>query len=170
MKRVLFLGLLLAFSCTKSRQVGSGGCSTAGEVDCRPPMAVPSLDGSQLTDETLGGKIVLVNFWATWCKPCARELPDLEAVYKRHAEQGLVIVGLVSGDQAADDEVFNFAAARGVTYPLARSTPDLEQRFGMGSVLPMSLLYDRSGKLAQRWNGSITDEILEKKVQELLAR
>ena len=170
MKRTLLVVALGFLACTRGRTGSGSGCSTAGEVDCRPPISATALDGSALNEDRLGGKVVLINFWATWCKPCALEMPDLEAVFRRHADQGFVVVGLITGDRGDDLDIYNFAAARGVTYPLARSNSELEQKHGMGGVLPMSVLYDRTGKLQARWNGQITEEQLEAKVLQILAR
>ncbi len=171
MTRVVCLIVLAALSsCTRARSPRSAGGCSVGAADCRPPLRVKSLEGSPaVTEESLAGKIVLLNFWATWCAPCAQELPDLDAVYRRHAEHGFVTVGLVSSDRSSDDDIYNFASARGVTFPLARSTPELESHWGLGSILPVSLLFDRGGNLRMRWNGSVTEAQLEAKVQEILA-
>jgi thiol-disulfide isomerase/thioredoxin len=164
MRALCLLGLVAVAGCTRA----SADCSASVTGDCRPAISLPALDGKPFAEDKLAGKVVLVNFWATWCGPCAAELPSLEAVYARHKDRGFVIVGAVSADRADDIDVSNFAAARGVTYPLVRSTDDLEHKMGLGQVLPKTFLYDRKGKLRQTFNGAITEAKLEEKVKELL--
>jgi thiol-disulfide isomerase/thioredoxin len=157
--------IALAFaSCAKAQ----ADCARATDHDCRPAIGAHALDGKPLADESLAGKVVLVNFWATWCGPCAAELPALEAVYERHKDRGFVIIGAVSAEPADDVDVSNFAAARGVTYPLVRATPQLEKEIGLGMALPKTFLYDRKGKLRHTFNGAVSEKQLEAKVKELL--
>ena len=156
---------LWAVSCAKA----SADCpSTETSSQCRPEIVAIGLDGKPLAEADLAGKVVLVNFWATWCGPCAAELPALEAVYERHRGDGFVIVGAVSADPSDDLDVSNFAAARGVTYPLVRATPHLERKMELGQALPKTYLYDRKGKLHKVWNGAISEKTLAAKVKELL--
>src|SRR5262249_46756577 len=117
MKWLLFalVPLVLGAGCTRERQAR---VDCKNPLDCRPPFSVMALDGSRLGDDTLAGKAVLVNFWATWCEPCKRELPAFEAVYSRHKGQGLEILGVVTSDNANDDAVANFASQRNISYPL----------------------------------------------------
>jgi thiol-disulfide isomerase/thioredoxin len=165
----LFLLLLVvaAAACTRVPPPAHADC--AGVEDCRPALKLQTLDGAPLGDEALQGKVVLVNFWATWCAPCARELPALQSVYSRHQGQGFEILGVVTGDEATDVEVKGFAARRHVAYPLVRSEADLERRFQMGDALPTSMLYDRRGKLVRRWQGDISETRLEELVTKTLA-
>jgi thiol-disulfide isomerase/thioredoxin len=165
-KYLLLLGLALA-GCTHERQARA---DCAGAVDCRPPLATTALDGSPLGDEAVTGKVVLVNFWATWCPPCAHELPALQTVYARHKADGFTVLGVVTGDRASDDVVRAFAAARQVGYPLLRGSPDLERRFGLGDALPTSYLYDRRGHLVRRWQGDTAETDLEALVEQALAQ
>jgi peroxiredoxin len=102
------------------------------------------LQGQGWTLKDLAGKVVLVNFWATWCPPCQKEIPDLETLYGRFKDQGLLI--LATSDEDAS-KVKPFMAKRKVTYPVpldpGRKVNDLFQIDG----IPKSFVYDRSGKL-----------------------
>ncbi len=164
--RAVFVVLLIA-ACTSVTPAARADCT--GVEDCRPSLKLQTLDGAPLGDEALRGKVVLVNFWATWCAPCARELPALQSVYSRHQGQGFEIVGVVTGDEATDVEVKGFAGRRHVGYPLVRGDADLERRLNMGDALPMSILYDRRGKLVRRWVGDISEAHLEELVTKTLA-
>jgi len=161
------LVLLVLSGCTHEP---SAHADCTGVSDCRPPLTLKTLAGPPLGEDLLGGKVVLVNFWATWCAPCARELPALQAVYGRHKDDGFTIVGIVSGDRATDDAVVAFASGRQVDYPLVRGGPDLERRFEAGDALPTSLLYDRHGHLVKRWLGAIDEAALEDLVKQSLVQ
>jgi peroxiredoxin len=102
------------------------------------------LRGKSWTLSELRGKVVVVNFWATWCPPCRKEMPDLEALYNRFKGEGFVVLA-VSDEDAA--KVRPFIAERQVTYPIlldpGRKVNDLFQVEG----IPKTFVYDRDGKL-----------------------
>ena len=102
------------------------------------------LEGRKWTLKSLRGKVVLVNFWATWCPPCRKEIPDLEALYESFKGQGLVILG-ISDETAA--KVQPFVHKEKITYPVlldpGRKVNDIYSVEG----IPMSFIYNRSGKL-----------------------
>jgi peroxiredoxin len=102
------------------------------------------LQGKTWELKNLRGKVVLVNFWATWCPPCRKEMPDLEVLYQRFSGQGLVILAISDEDQA---KVVPFISNHKISYPVlldpGRKVNELFQVDG----LPKSLVYDREGKL-----------------------
>ena len=102
------------------------------------------LQGNNWTLRDLRGKVVLVNFWATWCSPCRKEMPDLEALFNEFKDQGLVVLA-ISDEEAA--KVAPFIAAHKVTYPIlldpGRTVNDLYQVNG----IPKTFVYDRQGRL-----------------------
>jgi len=103
------------------------------------------LQGKTWTLSELRGKVVLVNFWATWCPPCRREMPDLEALYKRFKDRGLVILAI------SDEElgkVQPFIAERGITYPVMLDSGRKVNELFQVEGIPKSFVYDRVGKLA----------------------
>ncbi|HTA22380.1 MAG TPA: TlpA disulfide reductase family protein [Terriglobales bacterium] len=117
------------------------------------------LQGKTWELKNLRGKVVLVNFWATWCPPCRKEMPDLEALYQRFSGQGLVILAISDEEQG---KVAPFIADYKISYPVlldpGRKVNDLFQVDG----LPKSLVYDREGKLvAQSMDMRTRSQFLE---------
>jgi peroxiredoxin len=103
------------------------------------------LQGKSWTLKDLKGKVVLVNFWATWCPPCQKEMPDLEALYDQYKDQGFVIIAFSEDDET--NKVAPFIAERKITYPILL---DPGQKIGnqfQVNGIPKSFLYDRDGKL-----------------------
>lgn len=102
------------------------------------------LQGKIWTLKDLKGKVVLVNFWATWCPPCQKEMPDLEALYNRFREQGFVILA-ISDEEAA--KVGPFIAERKITYPILLDPGRKVNEMFQVEGIPKSFVYDRGGKL-----------------------
>jgi peroxiredoxin len=102
------------------------------------------LQGKRWNLRSQRGKVVLVNFWATWCPPCRKEIPDLEALYKQFASQGFVVLAISDEDAA---KVQPFMKAQKVTYPvLLDPGRKINERFLIQGI-PKSFVYDREGKL-----------------------
>ena len=121
------------------------------------------LNGKKWTLKDLRGKVVLVNFWATWCPPCRKEMPDLETLYERFQGQGLVVLSI--SDETAD-KVKPFIAERKITYPvLLDKGRKVNEEFAVEGI-PHSFVYDRSGKLVTQ---SI-DMRTQKQFLEMLGR
>lgn len=127
-----------------------------------------TLDGQEISDASLRGKVVLVNFWATWCTPCRVEMPLLEQMHARHKDAGFVIVGLAV-DRVSTEQVRRFVEERGVTYSIAHVDGSAEQTFGGVRGYPTSFLMDRTGKIRQAVIGPIGPLSLEPAVRRLLA-
>jgi peroxiredoxin len=102
------------------------------------------IEGRKWTLKNLRGKVVLVNFWATWCLPCRKEIPDLDALYKRFKGQGLVILG-ISDDTTT--KVRTFARQRKIAYPVLLDPGSKVKMLYSVEGIPMSFVYGRNGKL-----------------------
>ena len=106
--------------------------------------SLTDLKGRKWTLKNLRGKVVLVNFWATWCPPCRKEIPDLEALYKRFEGQGLVILG-ISDDDAT--KVRAFTRHEKIAYPVLLDPGSKVKKLYSVVGIPMSFVYDRNGEL-----------------------
>ncbi len=106
-----------------------------------PAFTVRDLEGREISTASLRGKVVIVNFWATWCGPCRAEIPDLVALQEKYKDT-LQVIG-ISEDEAGVEVVKRFAAEHKVNYPMAMMTPELEKMFPGISALPTSFILDR---------------------------
>jgi thiol-disulfide isomerase/thioredoxin len=120
-----------------------------------------------VTDSTLRGRVVLVNFWATWCLPCRAEMPVLQAMADRHEHAGLVVIGF-SADRAGRDVVAAFLRQRSITYPVAIVGREVETAFGGVQGFPTSVLLDRTGRMRYKVVGPLAMASLEPAVRRLL--
>lgn len=121
------------------------------------------IQGKTWTLSQLKGKVVLVNFWATWCPPCRKEMPDLDALYKQFKPKGFVILAI---SNEKPELVSKFIHEKGYTYPmLIDPTLEATKKFEVGGI-PKSFLYDRSGKLV----GQTIDMRTRKQFLALLAK
>jgi cytochrome c biogenesis protein CcmG/thiol:disulfide interchange protein DsbE len=132
-----------------------------------PSLAVTTLDGRTLSTEDLRGRVVLLNFWATWCPPCRVEMPGFQKLYQEHREEGFVILGLAT-DVGGDGPVRAFLEERGITYPVAMVGSDAKQAFGGVPLLPTSILVDRQGIMRHRVEGFFAPPALGVAVRRLL--
>ncbi len=132
-----------------------------------PEVSLRTLDGSPVTRESLEGKVVLVNFWATWCPPCRFEMPGFQRVYEEKKDRGFVILG-ISTDNAGERTVREFLRERGITYPVALATSRVVSDFGGVQALPTSFLVGRDGRVRQQVRGMFAEPTLRMAVNRLL--
>lgn len=115
------------------------------------PFTMTDLEGHTLSSANLRGKVVIVNFWATWCTPCRVEIPDLIALQKKY-QDNLVVIG-VSEDEIPVEQVKQFADAQGMNYPVVMTSPEIRKVFTGVAALPTTFVLDRDGRLVQRHVG-----------------
>lgn len=160
----LLLGIILA---------GCGNIMPSyGEVGGRAPeYGAVTLDGDSITLASLQGEPVLLNIWATWCPPCRKEMPDLQALHDRFSPQGLRVVGVSIDASGTDEAVRNFLDEYGVTYTILRDPSDRVSTAFMAQGVPVTLLIDAGGTVTWRRLGPVTsdDEGLNQALQEALS-
>jgi len=125
-----------------------------------PDFALPTLDGGSVRMADLRGKVVLLNFWATWCPPCEAEMPDLDALYRTYGEsQGLVVLGVNLQEDAG--KVAPFVRERNLGFPiLLDADGHLTSQVYHVRPLPTSFIIDRQGYIRDVWNGQIAREAM----------
>ena len=112
------------------------------------------------------GKVVVLEFWATWCPPCRASVPGLEKLHKAYKDKGLVLLA-VSMDEGGWDEVRSFIKESGITYTVLKGTEDVAMKYEVRSI-PMMLVLNKEGKIARRYLGMGSDEELEKDIKDNL--
>lgn len=130
-------------------------------------LALPDLRGRTIKIESFKGKVVLINFWATWCPPCRAEIPDLVALQKKHGAEGLQVVG-VTAPPYTRAEVSKFLKSARVNYPVLLGTEGLAARVAGTEVLPATIVLDRDGRVHATIEGILTPEEVDEQIRPLL--
>lgn len=132
-----------------------------------PDFVVTTLDGRELSKASLRGRVVVVDFWATWCAPCVEEIPGYVRLQEKYGPDGLVILG-VSLDRKGGAHVRAWAEKRGVNYLLAMGDDALVAAFGGFDAIPTTFLIDRAGNLLHRKTGALPTEDYERLIRAAL--
>ena len=132
-----------------------------------PAIAVETWDGSSIGDRDVRGRVVVMNFWATWCLPCRVEMPTLQKLHERYADEGLLVLGLVT-DGHDEEAVSRFLKEVGVTFPIAEASYGLRTRLGGIDRLPTTILVDRGGMIRHKVVGLFAPPALGAAVRRLL--
>jgi thiol-disulfide isomerase/thioredoxin len=160
----------VANAVAASADPGGGGLEKVTLRFFRDPKPAPAftlrdLDGREISSASLRGKVVIVNFWATWCGPCRAEIPDLVALQNKYKDT-LQVIG-ISEDEAGVDVVRRFAADHKVNYPVAMITPEVEKLYPGISALPTSFILDRESRVVQKHVGMLTASTTEYEARHL---
>ncbi len=130
-----------------------------------PRFDLADLDGKPIDQAAWAGKVVVLNFWATWCGPCRQEIPDLIALQERYRDS-LVVVGLSLDDGPVAD-VRKFVAEQRINYPVAIAGADIQTLFGGFRSVPSTFIVTRDGQITQRHVGLLNAAYTEQEVRSL---
>ena len=136
-----------------------------------PPLEAGLLDGTSYSLQAEKGKVVIVNFWATWCAPCRAEMPAIDAYYKKHRGEGLEVIAVSMDDPGSEEKVRN--VMRAFSFPAALGPRSDFKGYQRIWRLPLTFVIDRDGVLRQKdWYGDpgIDEHLLESTVTPLLAK
>ena len=144
--------------------------SANGQDDCLPDVKFIDTTGHAYTADSLAGKVVVVNFWATWCHPCQKEIPDLSKLYDQCKAKGVMILGVMA-DNPGDSDLLNFQSDYMMSYPVVRANSDLNVAFNYPQSLPTTFVFDKTGRRVGRPRiGAISPTELSAQLDELVAQ
>jgi peroxiredoxin len=159
---------------------GGGAAKTSGEGATAAPAGngetgsqapgfeLADLTGKMVSSREYAGKVVILDFWATWCPPCREEIPHFVALQSKYGAQGLVVVGL-SLDAGGASDVAPFAKEHNISYPMLIGNDDVAKAYGGVSAIPTTFVIDRKGKIVKRFIGFTPPEVFEETIAPLLA-
>ena len=131
-----------------------------------PDFALTDATGAPITLSTYKGRVVLLDFWATWCTGCKVEIPWYMGFQKKYARQGLTSIG-VAMDEEGWKVVTPYLSAHPINYPIVLGNPDLVQPYQITNM-PVTLLIDRNGMIADAHVGMVVKNAWEKEIRQLL--
>jgi thiol-disulfide isomerase/thioredoxin len=135
------------------------------EGKAAPPFTLKTLDGRSVSLADFRGRVVLLDFWGTFCPPCMAALPELQALHDRHAARGFAVVGVTVDDRPA---LVKKATAK-LTYPIVQATPQVWSAYKV-NALPSLVLVDRDGKIVKRFGGESDPAAMRAEIEKVLAR
>ena len=154
--------LIFASSCQKK----------GGEVEIKPPsigdtapdFTLKGIDGNTISLADYKGKVVMVEFWATWCPPCRELAPILEKIHKKYKDKGLVFLALVSKDEG-EDTIKSFIKEHGITYPVLQADQETMRHYGVSSI-PVNFIINKEGRVVSIHMGN-TQDIMQELTTEI---
>ena len=165
MKRLWIFGIVLVLALTACKPRNTLNLS-GGNRPAAPGFSLTDINGKPLSLAQYKGKVVLLDFWATWCAPCKVEIPHFIALQDKYGTQGLQIVGLSLDDDAKP--VVKFAEQMKINYPIAIADEKLASKYGGVLGLPIAFVIDKEGRIVHKHVGETAPDVFEKEVAELI--
>ena len=135
------------------------------ETTPAPDFSLKDIRGQSIALADFKGKVLVLNFWATWCPPCRQEIPDFIEAYKSLKARGLEIVGL-SVDRMTPDKLRAWAEQVGINYPVALATPGVIEAYQPGEYIPATIIVDGKGRIRFRNVGPLDKDTLTRLFKE----
>jgi len=132
-----------------------------------PAWKLMDVEGMPVRSSDFSGKVVIINFWATWCGPCRMEIPSFIGLQKQYTDKGLVVVG-VSLDQDGASVVKSFADKTGINYAVVLGDEAIVNAFGGVDAIPTTFIIDRNGQITGKHVGYVEKEEIESEIKPLL--
>lgn len=137
------------------------------DASTAPDFNLPTSDGKSLKLSSLKGKVVILDFWATWCPPCRKGIPDLIDLKKKYGAKGVEIIG-ISVDQDTKPEVVPFIKDYGINYPVVYADNNVVMQYGGIRAIPTSFVIDKQGKIVASYEGLVSKLTYENHIKKIL--
>src|SRR5215204_2311284 len=140
---------------------------TLGQESRPAQLTVKDIQGCYIRLSDYRGKVVLINFWATWCPPCRKEIPDLIRLQREYRSRGLQVIGVTYPPQKLE-EVRRFVRKAKVNYPVGLGTKEMKLLFSESETLPLTIVIGKDGSIRDIIEGILLPEEFEQKIKPLL--
>ncbi|MBU0483722.1 MAG: TlpA family protein disulfide reductase [Proteobacteria bacterium] len=160
-------GFLFKFVIIAVFLLVAGGQTQAGKVMQKFVLS-SAIGGPTINSDDFKGKVLLINFWATWCPPCRTEIPSLIKLQEEFGPDKFSVIGI--SEDTSERTVVNFVAKRKINYPVAMTTNKIKRDFGGITGIPANFLIDQQGMIVKRYWGLIAHEQLQHDVNTLLGK
>ncbi|HTX99828.1 MAG TPA: TlpA disulfide reductase family protein [Bacteroidota bacterium] len=139
---------------------------TQNSPSTAPAFRLTDIQGRPVALSDFRGKVVILDFWATWCPPCRREIPDFISLQSRYKDKGLQIVGVALDEP---EKVGAFAKSWGMNYPVLLGNDEVSALYGGISGIPTTFIIDRKGNIVEKFEGFTDKSVFESEIQRLLS-
>lgn len=173
---ILFTLTFLLIGCSKNTKVNNNAAENnsseqpaqSNDDKAAPNFSLESTDGMAVSLKQYRGRIVILDFWATWCGPCRRGIPDLISLQKKYKDD-LRVIG-ISLDTDTKSDVVPFAKKFNINYPILYGNQQVTQAYGGINAIPTTVVIDQYGDIVAKYVGLVDKETFEKSVEELISK
>lgn len=172
---LLAVGSVAAYQLTQSKDLGpeqafaESGIATSQQAgSTAPDFALKDVNGKIVHLSDFKGKVVVLNFWATWCPPCRREIPDFNEMQQKYGAQGVQFLGIALDDEGLS-KVKPYLAANPIGYPILLPDANVVKSYGDMSAIPVTYIIDRQGAIRTSYIGARQKPVLEDMIKAALA-
>ena len=174
---LIFILIFISFGCSKDVKVeenktieNNSNVQTAQTKDVKaaPAFSLESTDGKTISLKDYKGKIVILDFWATWCGPCRRGIPDLVSLQDKY-KNDLRVIG-ISLDSDTKSDVILFAKKFNINYPILYGDQQVTQDYGGIEAIPTTIVIDQNGEIVAKYVGLVNKETFAKQIEALKSK
>lgn len=158
---LLFILFFTTSSCKKEKTIDTKDFSKC------PDFLLETYDGKNITLSTYSGKILFINFWASWCPPCRAEIPDFIDLYEKYKKDGFEILG-INLDTGNHEKVRTFIEKNQINYTVAKGNENTVRSFGGITGIPTTFVVNREGYILEKFIGLRSKEVFETEIKKLL--